>query len=365
MKKINYALICILALAGTLTAQTRAPAGFSDFFPEAAEIGASSRTFGPGFEDTAGLAKVTNGKLVSDVGFVRYERADYSGESPLSIEIFTLLDSLAAYSLLTLLRENQVQPGPPGDAFTVGNDGIMFARGRFFIRIPGKGAPKELLEKTAEAISAKTERVSSGSRPGLLDYFPADGYDAATLRYFPSLDAYKTWTGGKAPEYIDTTYDMEIATARYFTGNRSGTASLLKFPTPELAEEYYDELAASVSAIPAGISIYARRAGPLVACLEGNYDPASAYTLLSGVNYRYFLHWIDDDGNSGKIVWGIPGVILQTVVHSIIFSLVVGAAAMLIGLAIGVGRFTLRQYKEKRNPKSAEESSGLTWLKLK
>ena len=366
MKKINFAFIYILALFGTLTAQTQAPSGFSDFFPETDEIDASSRTFGPGFEDAAGLAKVTDGKLVSDVGFIRYERADYSGASPLSIEVFTLLDSHAAYSLLSLLRENQIQPGPPGDAFADGNDGFLFTRGRFFIRILGKGASRELLEKSAVAVSAKTERVSSGGQPGLFDYFPADGYDASSLRYFPSYDAYKTWTKGrKTPEYIGADRDMEIATARYFAGNRSGTVFLLKFPTPELAEEYYDELAASISALTDSLSIYARRTGPLVACLEGNFDPVSANRLLSGVQFGYSLHWIDDDGNNTGVVWGIPSVILKAVVHSLIFSLVAGVTAVLIGLAIGVGWFTLREYKDKRSPRPLEEDPYYIRLNLR
>jgi hypothetical protein len=375
MKKIIFAFICVLAAAGVLSAQTQgaedAPSGFSDFFPEAAEIGASSRTFSPAFEDTAGLAKVTDGKLVSDVGFTRYERADYSGALPLSIEVFTLLDSHAAYSLLTLLRENHVQPGPPGDAFTAGNDGFLFARGRLFVRIMGKGEKsassdmKELLEKSAAAIGAKMERVSSGAQPGLFAYFPPEGYDASSLRYFPSQDAYKTWTKGNHPEYIDTNYDMEIATARYSAGNGSGTVSMLKFPTPELAEEYYDELAASISAVPGSLSIYARRAGPLVACLEGNFDPVSAHRLLSGVKFGYSLHWIDDDGKNGGVVWGIPKVILQAVVNSLIFSLTAGVAAVLIGLMIGAGWFLFRQYKDKRNPRPLEEDPYFNRLNLK
>ena len=366
MKKIIFAIVCVLAATGSLSAQTLPQSGFSDFFPEAAEIDAISRNFIAGFEDAAGLAKVTDGKLASDVGFTRYERVDYSGASPLSVEVFTLLDSHAAYSLLTLLRENHVQVGPPGDAFTAGNDGFLFARGRFFVRILGKGASKELLEKSAAAVGAKVEQVSSGGgQPGLFAYFPPDGYDVSSLRYFPSQDAYKTWMKGKTPEYIDTNYDMEIATARYSAGNGSGTVSLLKFPTPELAEEYYDELATFLSAVPDGLSIYARRAGPLVACLEGNYDPASAYRLLSEVKFSYSLHWIDDDGSSAGIVWGIPSVVLRAVVNSLIFSLAAGVAAILLGLALGAGWFMYRHYKYKRNPIPLEEDPYFNRLNLK
>ena len=358
----------MLVASAALSAQAQTPSGFSDFFPEASEIDAVSRTFSQAFDDAAGLSKVKDGKLVSDVGFVRYERADYSGASPLSVEIFTLLDSAAAYSLLTLLGENPVQPGPPGDAFAAGNDGFLFARSRIFVRILGKdgsGAPRELLEKSATVIGSKTDRLSGGARPGLIEYFPPDGYDASSLRYFPSRDAYNTWTGGKAPDYINMDYDVEIATARYLAGNRRGTVSMLKFPTPELAEEYYDELAALVATLPNGLSIYARRAGPLVACLEGDFDPVSAGRLLSGVKFSYSLHWIDENGgNGGRVVWGIPSVILLTVANSLILCLVITIFAVLLGLALGTGNFALRQYRDKHSAEPLDDYPD-NWLNLK
>ncbi|MDR0310852.1 MAG: hypothetical protein LBJ21_04630 [Acidobacteriota bacterium] len=365
MKKIFFALVCFVAITGAFSAQTTgAPTGFPDYFPEAAEIAADSRTFVSGFDDAAGLAKIANGRLAADVGFVRYERADYSGATPLSIEVFTLLDFKAAYSLLTLLRENPVQPGPPGDSFTAADNAFLFVHGRFFVRVIGKGASKELLEKSAVAIGAKMT-PSRGERPELLDYFPAGGYDAAGLRYFPSPDAYKTWTNGKIPGHIDTNYDMEIAMARYFAESGSGTIYLLKFPTPELAEEYYDELTVSAPAVPNGLSIYARRIGPLIACLEGNFDPVSAGELLSTVNFSYSMRWVYGDENNVKVVWGIPGVVLSAVVNSLIFSALAVVAAVLVGLAAGIGLFMLRQYKIKRSPNPLEEDPGFTRLDLR
>ena len=356
-------LICIAAMAGSLFAQTQAPSGFGDYFPEAAEIDAESRALASGFDDAAGLAKIANGRLVSDVGFTRYERVDYSGASTLSIEVFTLLDFKAAYSLLTLLRENPVQSGPPGDSFAVSDDGLLFAHSRFFVRVLGKGATKELLEKAAAAISSKMT-PSRGEQPELIDYFPADGCDASNMRYYPSPDAYKTWINGKTPGFIDTNYDMEIAAAHYFTESGSGTIYLLKFPTPELAEEYYDELSVSVSAIPDGLSIYARRAGPLIAYLEGNYDPVSAGILLSAVKFSYSMRWVYGDESNVRVIWGIPTVVLSAVVGSLIFSLIACVVAVLIGLAIGAGRFALRQYKEKHFPKPFKEDPGFTRLDL-
>ena len=363
MKKIFFSFVFVLAITDALSAQSQTTSAFPGYFPEAIEIDASSRVLGTGFEGAADLMKVAGGRLASDVGFTRYQRVDYSGASQLSVEVFTLLDFKAAHSLLTLLRENSIQYGPPGDAFAVGNDGFLFSQGRFFVRISGKGASKELLEKTAAVVGSKMP-PSGGERPELLDYFPSNGYDASGLRYFPSPDAYKTWTAGKAPDYMDIVYDVEIATAGYNTGGYSGTVYLLKFPTHELAEEYYDELAVSTTAASKGLSIYARRAGPVVAALEGNFDPVSAAELLSEVNFSYSMRWVYGDEDSYETVWGVPGVVLSAVVYSLFFCFIAIAASVVIGLAIGYGRFALRQYREKRSPNPVNEDTGHTWLIL-
>jgi len=353
----------MLAAVGALSAQTRPADGLADFFPEAAEIDSTSRAFSAGFEDAAGLAKVKDGKLISDVGFIRYERADYSGTTPLSIEVFTLLDSYAAYSLVTLLRENHIRTGPPGDVFTIGDESLLFVHGRIFVRISGKGTPGELLEKTAEAVSSKTA-ASSGELPRLAEYFPSAGYDADTLRYFPSAAVYKTWAGVKTPEYIRADYDMEIAVARYFTGNHSGTVSIMKFPTPELAEAYQDDIALSMTEVPFGISIYTRSVGPLVAILEGDFDHVSASRLLSALKFSYSMHWVYGEENAAAVIWGVPGVVLTAVAASLIFSAIAISASVLFGLALGGGRYAFRRYKEKSFPQLFADDSGITRLNL-
>jgi len=70
--------------------------------------------------DASGLSKVEDGPLFSDVGFEKYERRVYAAGAgaSLSIEVVTLKDARAAYSLLTLLRPSTLRSGPPGDAFT-------------------------------------------------------------------------------------------------------------------------------------------------------------------------------------------------------------------------------------------------------
>ena len=189
--------------------------------------------------------------------------------------------------------------------------------------------------------------------PSLLGYFPQDGYDETSLRYFPTATAYETWSGKSKPAYLDTEYDMEIAQARYSLENHSGMLFLLKFPTPELAEDYYDNLALPDAKVKNGSSVYARHVGPLVACLEGDFDPPAADALLKSIKFGgYSVRWDHEQGQSNAI-WGIPFSILGAVVNSLIFVMILSLASILLGTAVGAGRFVLNGFRSRRRPEES------------
>ena len=350
-----------LMMVGMAFAQT--PAGQSGYFPAADEIDVSLQISDFGFEGPEGLTETRESKLIADVGFVRYDCRDYSNlDTSMKIEIFTLLDSHAAWSLLTLLRNNSVKDGPPGEAFVVDDNTLLFAQERFFVRIRGIGIAEELLIKSSAAVSSRIDRPG-GKKPSSIAHLPQNGYDASSLRYFPSAASYDTWTKGEKPTYVDTSYDMEIAQARYRIDNQTGIITLMRFPTPELSEDYFDGLAVTSSSVTEGLSIYARHTGPLIAILEGNFNSQSADELLASVKFGYLVRW--DKGDLDKIIWGVPTNILGAVVNSLIFSAIAGIGAILLGIAIGAGRFAVRGYRARRYPQLVEDDPDFTRLRLR
>lgn len=336
----------------------------ASYFPENAELAGWTPTSSAlDLEDAARLSEVENGRLMEAVGFLEYSRRTYvsANEASLSIEIVTLLDSRAAYSLLSLLRTTPIRKGPPGDGWVADAQGLAFAQNQRWIRLRGARTPADALRALALGISRRmgTERKDP---PTLLTHLPQNGLDASSLRYYPAAAAYAIHAGNSAPAYFDLSYDMEIAQARYYAQSRTGTLSLLKFPTPELAEEYYAALLLPESA--QSQMVYARRVGPLLACLEGNFDPESADKLLKAVRFGYSVRWVEDEGNRAKIIWGIPIGILGAVVNSLIFVGILCVASIVIGALFAVVRFMLRTYASKRSP-GAEESSDITQLRLR
>jgi len=297
------------------------------------------------FEDPDRISGIEHGSLFLDLGCKKYARRVYSIENSgsLSIEVATVADAPAAYSLLTLLGDSAVHQGPPGDDFISNADTLLFAQGKEWVRIKGKSVSKNLIERIGGSVS---NRIGKAERevPPLIAHLPSPGYDPSSLLYFSSLKPYETYFGARAREYLKFNSDAEIAEARYTLGNQTGDLFLLSFPTPQVAEEYYERLPGMNPVRERANTLYAKKAGPLVALLEGAFDPRTAERILGPLKFEYSIRWIYDKNNENRIAWGIPTPILGTVVKSLFFV----ALLCLVSIAAGAGfaffRFALREH---------------------
>jgi hypothetical protein len=362
--------LALLLPAAIATAQVEAIP--NNCFPSGQEFAELRITSKIAFKDTDRLLKLNDGRLIEDVGFEKYERRSYSAgkSSSVSIEVVSLRDSSAAYSLLTLLRESPLQNGPPGDAFVITTDGVRFAKNREWVRIQAAGIETDLLRRIAISISNNIEH-DRRSVPSLVSNLPKLGYDASTLRYFPGLKSFETYSGKAAKAYQKLDMDMEIAQARYSLESRTGELSLLRFPTSEIAEKCFAELTGSKQAEKSSNSIYAKRVEHLVAFLDGDFDPGAAEKILGSIQYSYSVRWLYDDKpaknskpvTKGKpaIVWGIPSAILKTVVYSLLFVILLAAVSLLAGAAFAFVRFRLRK---RSSQNILDRQSEITRLRL-
>jgi hypothetical protein len=313
----------------------------SSEFPEILSV-ASEQSF----DDPAKLLRLTDGKIISAVGFKHYARRDYrlAESKSLSIEVITLLDLKAAYSLLTLSGNSNMQPGPPGDEYSFDVDGIQFAHRNQWVNIRSKGADKEFIRKVAEAVSRKLGSLQKKT-PGLISHFPKSGFNEATLQYFPSFQSFEAYK--KVPAWIQICgQDMEIAQAKYSIGDKSGVLSLLSFPTSEIAEVCYSKLAAVNSH-----RIFHKRIGPLIAVFEGSVEPQLAGKLLEDIHYDYSIQWIYEKKESkASNLFGIPVNVLDKLIKKSFF-----LVALIVLLSIGGGiafavfRFRFRNRVSKSN----------------
>jgi hypothetical protein len=338
---LSLILSAFLALSPS-HAQTQVVRG--DFFPADLEFKELQKIQSDdAFKDPAALGRIRDGNLIKDVGFERYSRRTYSlaGGGALSLEIFDLKDTKAAYSLLSLLRKSDIKPGPPGEFQTSGTGGILFARGAYLVRITEGNEGSDLARRIGVSVSNRIGQRET-ALPQLITHFPKDGYNPSSLRYFLGPKSYDAFSTSRARR-LKFEPGMEIAEAQYTVNNQTGTLSLINFPTHELAEGYQEELEKSEQ--NSG-STYVKRAGPLVGVLVGTFDPATADSLLNSIHFSYAIKWIYDKNNrnSGRTIWGVPMPILGTVVRSVMLVGILCGFSLLAGASFAFFRVWLRGY---------------------
>jgi hypothetical protein len=301
-----------------------------------------------------------------NAGCKKFARRVYATDSrgSLSIDVATLADARATYSLLTLFGEGAIHDGPPGESYTSSANAILFAQGREWIRLIGRGVPAELMMRIARSMS---NRIDSNEEaiPSLIAHLPAPGYDPSSLRYFTGLKLYEAYAGNQARKYLKVGSEVEVAEARYSMAGRAGDLFLLSFPTPQVAEEYFEVLLPAMNPAKTGAnSLYAKRVGPLVALLEGDIDPGSADRILHRLKFEYSIRWIYDKSNQAKIIWGVPTRILGTVVKSLLFVALLCLASVVAGTGLAFLRFGLRR-RAAGNSADQPEQTDLIRLRLK
>jgi hypothetical protein len=308
---------------------------------------------GETFEDPARLSKVDDGLLFSKVGFDKYSSRVYNAANSgsLTVEVVTLRDARAAYSALTLLRSGPIQNGPPGDFFTISPDGIGFSQAKEWVRIHGRGTAEGLPRRVAMSISNRIG-PRQPKPPSLVAHLPKNGYDASSLHYYPGIQAYEAFPEPAGAKGLRLSSDAEIAQARYSLDDGSGTLSLLKFPTGPLAEGFFDELSSHGSA-EKDSKVYTKRAGPIVGILEGRFDPPTADKILNSIQFSYSVRWIYEKPKP-KTVWGVPVVILGTVVKSLLFVVLLCGVSIVLGIGAAIIKFLTRAHASKNSPDHPE-----------
>ncbi len=359
-----WALAAVLSLSAPLFSQTEYVS--SSYYPAELE-----------FSELVGLADEVRTESVPDLrgimpplplkemGFALYSRRVYrtSLGAPLRIEIFTFADSAGSFSLLTHLAPAPLSEGPPGNKTAVGGGLLVFQQGQFLVRISA-GEMEDLAQRVARSISNRIGPRATDV-PQLLNHLPDEGIRPASLRYIAGTVSLEVPTHRGIAARLDFPVTVEAVHVECELADTTGVLTVLSFPTMQIADEYFE------SGVPneswqdlQGLRIYARRAGPLIGILAGGFSPASAERLLGSLKYAYTVQWIYDKNNRrGKTVWGVPVVILGTVVRSLLFVASLAGLSVLLGAGFAAFRLGLRRYAPN-NPLDRPERTEMIRLKI-
>jgi len=348
--KLIASLSCLLAalFMSMPAGQAQIELVRSNYFPaefEFKELGAikSEQTL----TDAASLSGIHEGLLFAEVGFDKYARRVYSlgNHGSLSIEVVRLKDARAAYSLLTLLRKADISAGPPGAWFSTSRNSVIFERGDYWVRVQGDSGPEDLSKRVAVSVSNRIGNREPGA-PRLITHFPKTGYDPSSVRYYLGPKSYDSYASVIAGRHLKFESNMEVAQARYAIEDMKGLLSIVSFPTSQLAEKYFEDVAGMDSTPSDRSKIYLKRTGPLLGILEGSFDSKMADKILSSIQFTYAIKWIYDKNSRGntKTIWGVPMPILGTVVRSLILTALLCGISLFAGFGFAVFRLLLRGY---------------------
>lgn len=348
--KTPASLTCLLTalvlFAAAVQAQTELVR--SNYFPaefEFKELGAikSEQTL----TDMESLSGIHKGAWFADVGFEKYARRVYSvgNSGSLTIEVVRLKDARAAYSLLSILRKADIVAGPPGNCFSTSADGLMFARGEYWVRVQGDSVPEDLSKRVAVSVSNRIGNRGTGT-PQLISHFPKIGFAASSIRYYVGAKSYDSYASAVAGRHLKFESNMEVAQAQYALQDMKGLLSLVSFPTSQLAEQCFDDVAGMDRSSSDKSGVYLKRAGPLLGVLEGTFDAGTADKILGSIQFTYAIKWIYDKNNRSntKTIWGVPVPILGTVVRSLLFTALLCGTSLSAGVCLAAFRLFLRGY---------------------
>ena len=201
------------------------------------------------------------------------------------VKAYEFIDATGALAAYTYLRMGG-QPAHHGvNATEFEKPGeLVFLSGTSVVRAKANLYP-ESEAALLGGIEAGLPKVGGrrGLAPLLPSLFPAQGFDAATLRYALGPLGYAAMGGKLSAADLGWDKSAEVAIAGYH-GNR-GTLTLLLYPTPQIAGDRGRAIQNDVNAEgPAKFgTIKMRRLGPLVGVTMGGLSDSQAIDLVAAL----------------------------------------------------------------------------------
>ncbi len=274
------------------------------------------------------------------------------GSKTLHVEATEFKDVSGAIAALSVL----VQPGMHnlrglGAQAAEGEGGVLFRTGAVVAVV----FPATAADVPALKAMAATMPIAEGSQalqPLLPTLFPGRGLNAFSLRYALGPASYMAQGGVLPAAGLGWNQSLEAATAKYNDRRGAETLTLLLYPTPTIAGAHLRSVQGMLSGLGASFrDAKTRREGSLVILAEGSFSAAAAQALVENTHLRQIL--------STDKAMPTPDVIetrrtFGLFANIIVFSMVLGGAAILLGIFLGGGRALVRILQGKPAATEAE-----------
>ncbi len=323
------------------------PAGFGDGWKATADAAPSAA------EPAFSLVEAGQSALEED-GPQRSAVRNYTGPGgrTLHVEATEFKDvsgALAAFSMLSQPGMHEVRG--VGAGAVAGSGGLLFYTGSA-VAVAFLATEADLPALKALAAVMPIAVGSQALQPLLPTLLPSRGLTPGSLRYALGPQSYMAEGGVLPAAGLGWAQSVEAVTAKYNDRRGAETLTLLLYPTPTIAGTHLRAVEGLLPGLgPSFRNAKTRREGSLIILAEGSFSPDAAQALVENTHLRQIL--------STDKAMPTPDVVetrrtFGLFANIIVFSMVLGAAAILLGIFLGGGRAIIRMLQGKPAATEAE-----------
>lgn len=260
-----------------------------------------------------------------------------AGSGSMTVDAVQFDDATGAASAFTLLRTAGMKELPEGRG--VGRQAAregsrtVFREGPTVVVVDG-GMVEDL-----KRLAATLPKIGGprGLSPLLPTYLPAEGLIAESVHYAVGPKGYQAMGGVLPAGAMGFDKSAEAVTARYAG---KGVLTLLLYPTPQIAGDRGRAVESQMNAAGAAAGgVKMRREGPMVMVASGGFKPEEAERVIRDIHLRTELTW------NKQMPLEFHSEVRKTaslLTSIMVLSGVLGLAAVLLGVFLGLGRAWIR-----------------------
>ena len=345
--RVSVLIGCLLGVAFAANppaAQTALPAILPQQFGGWQMQGVAQTSTDPAAADP------TNAAVLKEYRFTDFASSTYTSEDgrTLTIRAARFADASGAFGAYTFYLQPEMNKEAIGDQGASLRRRVLFYRGHVLV-------DAQFSQQTAMSGAELRELAGAlprpsgteGNLPGFIEFMPRRGYVANTQKYVMGPVALSALAPPVSADLVDFGASSEVSLGRYRTDSGEATLMLISYPTPQLAAAHLRKLDAAhqqsgsqsgVSAVENAGPFFYKRTGPIIAIAAGPASASDAKALLGMVNYQASVTWnqntyFDKNNSIGTLL-----------VNVILLCFILGAMAIVAGVAFGGIRILMKRY---------------------
>ncbi len=278
--------------------------------------------------------------IIIEYGFTRLTKTQLirPEQKRLTIAIYEMLDSAAAYGLFTYSRPPTVEPLEGiGHAGVGTRREVSFHQSKYYVVVSLESADPGLRSTMLQISRTISESLPTDfSLPMVASKLPKENRVPQSEKFVMGAEAMSRLlpVGDNDPFGLST--GAEAAVAKYEqVGGESATLLLIHYPTQQLARRFLEAGYQQYSSQHPDKPAFYKRDGPMVVMVLASNSPELATTLLEKVSYVSVVSW------DPKVE---PPSIGQVMMNIFIFCGIMLGITFIAGFTFGISRIVIKRF---------------------